>query len=89
MEVRISKFAEKQLKRVPRYIAESLLYWARSVELIGLNETRKLLGYHDEPLRGVRKGQRSVRLNRSYRAIYIESESKVELIVIEVTNHEY
>lgn len=89
IKVLISKFAEKQLKKVPTYIKESLQYWAATVELIGIHETRKLPGYHDEPLKGPRKGQRSIRLNRSYRAIYVESESGIEITVIEVSNHEY
>lgn len=37
----------------------------------GLYEVRKIPGYHDEPLKGKRTGQRSIRLNRAYRAIYI------------------
>ncbi|WP_347359210.1 type II toxin-antitoxin system mRNA interferase toxin, RelE/StbE family [Bdellovibrio sp.] len=89
VKVRISKFAEKQLKKVPNYIKEALQYWAESVQLVGLHHTRRLPGYHDEPLKGPRKGQRSIRLNRSYRAIYMESESGIEITVIEVSNHEY
>lgn len=40
---------------------------------------------------GRRQGQRSVRLNRAYRAIYVEHENgEVELIeVLEVNKHEY
>lgn len=47
-------------------------------------------GFHDEPLKGTRQGQRSIRLNRSYRAIYIETmDGTVELVkVVEVTKHE-
>ncbi len=43
---------------------------------IGLSEVRKVPGYHDEPLKGQRKGQRSIRLSRSYRAIYVIEEEK-------------
>lgn len=46
-------------------------------------------GYHDEPLHGDRRGQRSVRLNRSYRAIYIELEEGQRLLVVEVNKHGY
>lgn len=88
-QVRISRFAEKQLKRIPSQIKEALRYWAESIELIGLSQTRKLPGYHDEPLKGDRKGQRSIRLNRSYRAIYVETVKEIEIIVIEVNKHEY
>ncbi len=89
VKVRISRFAEKQLKKIPTYIKEALQYWAASVEMTGIREARKLSGYHDEPLKGARKGQRSIRLNKSYRAIYKESDSGIEITVIEVNNHDY
>ena len=59
--------------------------------MIGLLETRKISGFHDEPLRGDRFSQRSIRLNRAYRAIYIvdEYEKIVTVKVIEVNKHEY
>lgn len=87
--VLVSKFAEKQLSKIPKNIVESLRYWAATVERLGIHETRKLKGYHDEPLKGDRKGERSVRLNRSYRVIYIETKAGLELLIIEVNKHEY
>ena len=72
------------------------------VQMVGLNPSFTLLdhedsadlqckGFHDEPLKGKLQGQRSVRLNRAYRAIYVEHETgEVELIeVLEVNKHEY
>lgn len=87
--VLLTKFAEKQLKRLPKNIKEALRYWAVSVEKYGIREIRKLPGYHDEPLKGDRKGQRSVRLNKAYRAIYVETKEGIEITVIEVNKHEY
>lgn len=57
----------------------------------GLREVRKRPGYHDEPLKGKRQGQRSIRLSRGYRAIYIIDElSKVHFVeIIEVNKHDY
>ncbi len=47
----------------------------------GLSEVRKIPGYHDEPLKGKRKGQRSIRLNIAYRAIYaINKEGVVNFV---------
>lgn len=69
-EVIITPFAEKQLKRMPTHIKEHVLYWAQSVEMQGIWEVRRLPGYHDEPLKGDRRGQRSIRLNKAYRLIY-------------------
>ena len=61
--VELSKRARKQLQKVPRYIVENLAAWVDDVEDRGLEEARKILGYHDEPLHGKRLGQRSVRLS--------------------------
>ena len=82
---------EKQLDRIPDPIARKFRLWVALVEESGIREVRKRKGFHDEPLKGRRQGQRSVRLNRSYRAIYVEHESgQVELIeVLEVNKHEY
>lgn len=86
-----SKKLEKQLDRIPAEITEKLYSWAKAILLIGIAEVRKRPGLHDEPLKGVRTRQRSVRLNRAYRAIYIESEENVfkVITVIEVNKHEY
>lgn len=66
------------------------MFWVESISEIGLEETSKSKGFHDESLKGNRKGQRSIRLNRSYRAIY---EIKLGIIkfveVQEINKHEY
>ncbi len=57
----------------------------------GLQKIRKIPGFHDEPLKGVRKGQRSIRLNKAYRAIYqLGKSGKIEVVeIIEVNKHDY
>ena len=89
--VTITKFAEKMLRKHPKYVLEAYLTWVRSVEFEGIREVRKIPGYHDEPLKGKRSGQRSVRLSRGYRIIYeIRSGLEVEIIgVMEVNKHDY
>lgn len=61
------------------------------IETIGIDEVRKIPGFHDEPLKGKRAGQRSIRLSKSYRAIYVEyKENKVDIVSVEEVNkHEY
>lgn len=59
-EVLTSKKFEKQLKKIPKYIKKAAAIWIASVEEEGIREVRKLRGYHDEPLKGDRKGQRSI-----------------------------
>lgn len=89
-KVRISKRAERQLEKVPQHIRVNLLLWVTTVEHDGLEETRKVPGYHDEPLRGRRSGQRSIRLSRSYRAIYEVRSDSVEFVSVEeVSKHDY
>lgn len=87
----VSKFAEKQLRRIPKHIREALYGWAGLVEINGIYEVRRLPGYRDEPLYGQRTGERSVRLSRAYRVIYVEEPSGEVLIigVREVSKHDY
>lgn len=74
----------------PRPIIDKLQSWIEAIEIEGLREVRKLSGFHDEPLKGKRKGQRSIRLNRSYRAIYTIQKDKIEFVLIEEVNkHDY
>lgn len=89
-DVVLSKNALKDLKKVPRPILDKLQSWIEAIELEGLREVRKLPGFHDEPLKGKRQGQRSVRLSRSYRAIYTVNKDKVEFVLVEEVNkHDY
>jgi toxin HigB-1 len=89
--VELSKTARKNLKKVPRHIVENLAAWVDDVESRGLEKVRMVPGYHDEPLHGKRRGQRSIRLSRSYRAIYIlKKDQRIEFVLVEeVSNHEY
>lgn len=86
-----SKSVEKDLARLPEFIRQKFRAWVVSVEKDGMPAVRQLKGFHDEPLRGTRAGQRSVRLNRAYRVIYIEQKNGQVRIaqVIEVNKHEY
>lgn len=86
----ISASAQKQVRKVPQHVAEKLADWALAVEAYGLEEVRRVRGYHDEPLKGKRAGQRSIRLSRSYRAIYIVVRDSIEFVSVEEVNkHEY
>lgn len=84
-----SKSFEKQLKKVPEFIRKKVIFWVFEVELKGLAEVMKSRGYHDEPLQGIRHGQRSVRMNKAYRLIYRVIEDRVHIEILEVNKHEY
>jgi proteic killer suppression protein len=90
-KVTLSKPAKKDLQRVPIFIARKLLTWVDAVEIDGLEEVRNCRGYHDEPLFGKRRGQRSIRLSKSYRAIYTirKQGQEVFITIEEVSKHDY
>jgi proteic killer suppression protein len=92
MKIVFSKSAQKDVQRLPKPIVEKLRLWVFSVETIGLVATRLKggKGLHDEPLKGKRIGQRSVRLSRGYRAIYEIRQNGIEFISVEEVNkHDY
>jgi proteic killer suppression protein len=90
-DIQISKQALKDLRRTPQHLQEKFRAWLVAVNKSGLEETRKRSGWHDEPLHGDRKGQRSIRLNKQWRAIYIlKKNGQIEFVeVTEVMPHEY
>ncbi len=91
LQIEISKSARGELIKIPHSIQDSFAKWIDRIEKMGIQETRKIKGYHDEPLKGDRKGQRSVRLNKAYRAIYIQrnlGDFKI-LEVLEINKHRY
>jgi len=89
-QVLFTTTASKQMRRAPHYITEKLLNWAREVEIFGIETVRKHKGYHDEPLKGKRRGERSIRLNSQWRAIYcLAGDGSILIYVLEVTPHDY
>jgi proteic killer suppression protein len=89
--VKVTRRAEKQVLKLPMHVGKKLWTWVDSVKEIGLEEVRKIPGFHDEPLVGPRRGTRSIRLSRGYRAIYrIVRDGNAELISVEeVSKHGY
>lgn len=88
--VDVALSVKKNLHKIPLPIKKKLFTWVAAVEERGLNEVRKIPGYHDEPLKGNRQGQRSIRLNKQWRAIYRVINKKIEFVLIEeVTPHDY
>ncbi|MCM2280594.1 MAG: hypothetical protein NDI61_01965 [Bdellovibrionaceae bacterium] len=81
----VTKLIEKN--RLPENVKNKFFKWVSEVEEKGLEEVRKIGGYHDEPLRSM-ANRRSVRVSDGYRACY---ESVVEngvtiLKVITISN---
>ncbi len=91
LKIVLSNVARKDLDRCPDHIVRKYEYWVDMLQSVGLRESRKFKGFHDEPLQGSRRGQRSVRLSKSYRIIYRELDGdRFEIIeILEVNKHEY
>lgn len=91
MQVILSKSVQKEIERIPKNLQRKLFYWVKAVMEFGLLKVRQTKGFHDEPLKGERLGQRSIRLNKAYRAIYIVTrDGEIEFVeIIEVNKHDY
>ena len=93
--VYLSKKAEKGLRQAPPQVQQKVTFWKKLVETQGLRKAKLVKGFHDEPLKGDRKRQHSIRLNIQWRAIYEtrignDGEETIELVdVVEVTPHKY
>ena len=84
-----TKVFEKQLKKLPDHIRQKVIFWVFLVESQGLWEVAKNPGFHDESLKGERKAQRSVRMNKAYSIIYRVIKDRIHIELIEVNKHEY
>ena len=90
INVVLSTLVKKQLKKLSIYIVVSFQNWVEDIEERGLEEVRKIPGYHDEPLRGALKGLRTIRLSRGYRAYYRIIDGQVKFVNVErIDKHEY
>ena len=90
-KVILAENVEDNLYKLPKQVTNKLMVWQKQVKFLGIREVRKIKGYHDEPLHGDRKEQRSFRLNKAYRGFYITNkDGKVEIVkVIDVNKHKY
>ncbi len=84
--IQITEKASQRASKVLS-ISKKLAGWVDSVERIGLFETRKIKGYHDENI-GHSSGTRSIRLNDGVRATYQIGEDK-KILIIGVGNDLY
>lgn len=89
MDVRFTKQAQKQLLRAPSHCQVKAQAWIKAIRTYGMEEVRKIQGYHDEPLKGEKAGRRSIRLNKQWRLEYKEDRGELIVTVVEVHAHKY
>ncbi|MGH2362231.1 MAG: type II toxin-antitoxin system mRNA interferase toxin, RelE/StbE family [bacterium] len=88
-EVYEHRRAAKRLDRLPKEVLKRYEKWKDIVRISGPAGLRLIKGFHDEGLRGEWKGHRSSRLGEQYRVMYRVEEQKVQVLVIDITAHDY
>lgn len=87
--VRIKRI-EKDLLKLRPHLLEKFRKWVKDVETDGIEAVQKVRAWRDHPLKGRRRGQRSISLNGPWRAIYEIKGEEIEFVdVMEVTPHDY
>ncbi len=81
--------AEKSLDRLPIELLKRYEKWKDIMRISGPEGLRLIKGFHDERLQGEWEGHRSSRLNAHYRVIYRVEEPLIQVIVMDVTAHDY
>ena len=79
----------KQLSSLPVDVLKRYEKWKDIVSISGPQGLRKIIGLHDESLRGEMKGHRFSRLNQQYRVIYKTENDKILIQAVSVTPHDY
>lgn len=79
----------KACRKLPVTILKKYELWKDLVFRHGPDILRQFPGFHDEQLKGKRKGQRSSRLSLQYRAIYSVERDTVTIFVLEIMPHDY
>jgi proteic killer suppression protein len=84
-----TKQAQKGFASAPPQVKAKLNQWISDVRKDGLSVVRQAPTYRDEPLKGQRQGEHSIRLNHQWRAIYKVEHNRLTLTLLEVTPHDY
>lgn len=80
---------EKTCSKLPLNIVKKYELWKNIIFRHGPEKLKEFPGFHDEKLKGERKGQRSSRLSDQYGVIYTVERDIVTVFVIEITPHNY
>jgi len=84
-----NKIISRQCKKIPQQVLKKYELWKNLVFRHGPDILKNFSGFHDEALKGERKGERSSRLNLQYRVIYTINITETTIYVLEITPHQY
>lgn len=87
--VKEHKQIAKICKQIPTAVLKKYELWKDIIFRHGPQKLKDFSGFHDEILKGDRKGQRSSRLSLQYRVIYVAEKNVLTVYVIEITPHKY
>jgi len=79
----------KLCRKMPDVIVKKYELWKDIVFRHGPDKLKEFPGFHDEKLKGDRKGQRASRLTLQYRVIYTVERDIVMVFVFEITPRKY
>ena len=77
----------KACRKLPEHIVKKYELWKSIIFCHGPDKLKEFSGFHDEALKGARKGGRSSRLSLQYRVIYSVERNIVTVYVLEITPH--
>jgi len=83
------KSVTKRTRKLPQHVLDRFEQWIQVVRISGPEGLRELPGLNDESLSGEWEGHRSSRLNLQYRVIYKIDREEVQVLVVEITAHDY
>ena len=76
-------------RKIPLQVKKKYELWKDLIFRHGPGILKEFPGFHDEKLKGERRGQRSSRLSLHYRVIYAVEKDIVTVYVLEITPHKY
>ncbi len=82
-------YIKKICRKLPDAIVKKYELWKNIFYRHGPEKLNDFPGFHDEKLKGKRKGERSSRLSQQYRVIYSVERQIVTVFVLEITPHQY
>lgn len=79
----------RRIPKIPQEVLKRYEKWKDIVSISGPGGLRLIKGFHDEALKGDRKGDRSSRLGFKYRVIYKIDNDQLYVMALNINAHDY